>query len=278
MIAERIAYYVAAQSRIFYHMTPARNVARILREGLVPRRGPRSRAMKEKYPAIYLFPDLATAEHAYSDWMEREFGEDTVLSLLRVTLPPGIKVHSDAGFERHIYAAVPPENIRLLARDVGAETSLRRFETDASARLYLHYWYHPKDNVTLDAARYNHAEMVAKFPSKFGISPQEAAELRKHPDFEMDWNSPAIRLANDKGWVRVKIEGPPQTVELSLQSHNARDLHKAARHFVDRYAPMVVYIDHELRDYDKFWHAKLEGDSLERYLKTGKLPRERVGV
>ena len=35
-----------------YHVTPTRNLGRILRKGLLPRRGPRSRDAKERIPAI----------------------------------------------------------------------------------------------------------------------------------------------------------------------------------------------------------------------------------
>jgi hypothetical protein len=134
-------------------------------------------------------------------------------------------------------------------------------------------WYNAKTGVVLDAHRKNHAELVATEPAKFGISRAEMAAVRKHEDFELDWNEPVIKLANAHGWVRVMAEGHSKNLELNIQSSIPADALKAARHFADELAPTTIYIDLEVTGYNNVWHTKLQGNDLERYLKTGRFPK-----
>jgi len=95
------------QVSVAYHITLTRNVKRVLRDGLVPRIGPRSRATKEARPAIYLFPTVEDAETAYEQWLGDQFDEDTRLALLKVEIPSTIEIFSDVSYERHIYETIP---------------------------------------------------------------------------------------------------------------------------------------------------------------------------
>lgn len=138
------------------------------------------------------------------------------------------------------------------------------------------FWYQPSTNTTLISKAMNHAEMVAKCPSKFGISREEIQALRENPDFEYDWNEPAIKMANRHGWVRVKLEGYQQSLEMSAQSTDRKALHKAVKHFMTIYSPVNLYLDNEVNSYDTIWHTKLTGRSMETYVKTGRIPRINV--
>jgi hypothetical protein len=50
-----------ASSTVYYHATTTCNVARIMCEGLHPRRGPRSRRLGELHKAVYLFKEREDA-------------------------------------------------------------------------------------------------------------------------------------------------------------------------------------------------------------------------
>jgi hypothetical protein len=105
-----------------YHITLARNVSRVMQEGLVPRVGPRSRKLKEPRAAIYLFPTLEDAATAYDHWLSEEFSENTRLALLKVSVPHTIEVHSDAPFECHVYDPIPAICLSVQTLDLGGET------------------------------------------------------------------------------------------------------------------------------------------------------------
>lgn len=100
---------------LLYHLTPAGNLARIKREGLVPGRGPRSRRLGEEHPAIYLFVSREDVDQALLGWLGEEM-EETRLALLEIRLPQDIPLRRVA-FEVQVSASIPPEAIRVLSSD-----------------------------------------------------------------------------------------------------------------------------------------------------------------
>ncbi len=102
-----------------YHVTPARNVARILREGLVPRIGPRSRRLGEPVACVYVFPTAEDLSCALDNWLLDEFGEDAILALLEVDVPEDVRRADGAGYEGALLDPVPPVALRVLHRDLG---------------------------------------------------------------------------------------------------------------------------------------------------------------
>lgn len=104
---------------LLYHLTPTYHLPRILSEGLLPRRGPRSRRLGEALLSIYFFTSRADADQALMNWLGDEFEEDTHLALLEVQLPTGLAYRQEA-FEVQVFAPIPPEAIRVLDRDYGA--------------------------------------------------------------------------------------------------------------------------------------------------------------
>jgi hypothetical protein len=104
-----------------YHVTPTRNLGRILRKGLLPRRGPRSRDAKERIPAIYCFPDQASMEEGSAQWFFDLFAEVTPLTLLGITVPADVHVKSDVPWERHLLVPIPPNHLQVLDRNYGGE-------------------------------------------------------------------------------------------------------------------------------------------------------------
>src|ERR1051326_3802642 len=93
---------------MLYHLTPARNLPRILQQGLVPKIGVRARKTREPVPAIYLFPTIEDAEDALVGCMESEFSENTRMALLAVEVPAGATEIEGAGYERVLTSPIPP--------------------------------------------------------------------------------------------------------------------------------------------------------------------------
>jgi hypothetical protein len=97
-----------------FHVTPTANVYRILRDGLKPRIGDRSRVMEQE-DGIYLFKTLEAAEDAVTNWLGDEFEDAESLALLEVTLPPDAKIlPSTADYELVVGTSIPPEYIEVV--------------------------------------------------------------------------------------------------------------------------------------------------------------------
>lgn len=93
-----------------YHVTPTKNVPSILKTGLQPRIGPRSKAAKEQQPAIYVFPtrdDMMDAEH----WIDGVMPDDT--TVLRLTIPRAWMLKSPVSWESMVIKPIPPERITV---------------------------------------------------------------------------------------------------------------------------------------------------------------------
>lgn len=60
-----------------FHVTPSENLASILKHGLVPAIGPRSKELCEPTPMVYLFADMDSLDHAY--WLEDDFHDDELV-------------------------------------------------------------------------------------------------------------------------------------------------------------------------------------------------------
>lgn len=102
-----------------YHVTPADNLDEILRHGLVPQIGLRTRKIEGEKPAVYCFPDKATMEDAVMNWLGDEFDEDESLALLEIDTD-GLRgqVTDGAQYEIAITDSIPVEKIRILSKDL----------------------------------------------------------------------------------------------------------------------------------------------------------------
>lgn len=105
-------------NQVFFHVTPARNLKRLMTQGLIPKIGPRSRRIREAVPGIYLFYSVDDAEEAVMNWLGDQFGEDTILALLRVEVPPDHARTVGAGYEVILTAPVPPQNLQIVSREM----------------------------------------------------------------------------------------------------------------------------------------------------------------
>ena len=98
-----------------YHVTLTRNVAKIMREGLHPRRGPRSRRLGESHKAVYLFKGREDAADGLANWLGNELPEDEPVALILVNLPAGARIlDTTAEYELVVADHIPPENLTVV--------------------------------------------------------------------------------------------------------------------------------------------------------------------
>lgn len=107
-----------------YHVTPSENLDNILTSGLVPQVGDRSRKIIGEKSAIYCFPDKDSMEDAMMNWLGDEFDEDEPLALLEIDTT-GLDGHVTDGaeYEVAITSVIPPQNIRIISRDLATPIS-----------------------------------------------------------------------------------------------------------------------------------------------------------
>jgi hypothetical protein len=105
-------------SRLQYHVTPRRNLKRILKEGLRVRQGMRSRKMAEGR-GIFLFATRQAAETGAANWLGDEFADGTRLALLKVLVPQEAAIAFDpaVGYESCIDSDVPPDHVQVVSED-----------------------------------------------------------------------------------------------------------------------------------------------------------------
>lgn len=105
-----------------YHITPVENLDAILRDGLQPCIGPRSRDLGETEPAIYMFESREDIE-AGMEWLLDAFdAEETPCALLWVDLPA--EKQSPLDIEISWRAPVPAERISVLSLDIFNESEI----------------------------------------------------------------------------------------------------------------------------------------------------------
>ena len=97
-----------------YHITPAKNLRRILKNGLKPKIGRLSRQAQEKTPKIYLFRNLTDTEDALANWFGKQFDEEERLAILEIVFPKRKIKTEQFGFEVTTHHRIPPDYIKLL--------------------------------------------------------------------------------------------------------------------------------------------------------------------
>jgi len=81
----------------FIHVTDGNSVETILKEGLVPKVGPRTQKCADRL-AVYLFKNRDFAFDAVCGWLGDCFPDDTELFCLEVELPADFPVEEDPNF------------------------------------------------------------------------------------------------------------------------------------------------------------------------------------
>lgn len=106
--------------KTFYHVTRAKNISHIQKDGLIPQIGTLGKILGEEIPQIYLFDSLESVDDAIGSWLGAEldnlYGEDEPLLLLRipkeyVTNPAPTFEDEETSFEWSTQHPIKPEHI-----------------------------------------------------------------------------------------------------------------------------------------------------------------------
>lgn len=96
-----------------YHLTTSAGLPFILKEGLQPKIGERSRDCNEQEPAVYLFPTEDDLENALSGWLGEVFPEDEILHVLAVDMSD-VPQESVVEWEIIVHTHIEPNRITYL--------------------------------------------------------------------------------------------------------------------------------------------------------------------
>ena len=96
---------------MYYHVTPIGNLESIMRFGLVPVIGKRSRACGESIAGVYLFSSREDVDTALMSWLGDEFDDDVDLAVLRVECDSAVR--GDVEYEYVCFETIVPECISL---------------------------------------------------------------------------------------------------------------------------------------------------------------------
>lgn len=126
-------------NNVVYHVTPTRNIKKIMQQGLIPAVGDRSKKITDEKSGIFTFPDKTSAEDAIMNWLGDEFDDDEDLSLLAINID-GLRTTKGADYEIIVTDKINPSRIKIV-QDVlessgyipsGKEKNDPRFKTALS--------------------------------------------------------------------------------------------------------------------------------------------------
>lgn len=131
----------------YFHVTPIHNLDSILKNGLIPSIGEHSSNCKEKFPAIWLFPDFHEMENALENWLgdifndyEEEMGKAISLAILQIDVPKDFPVecsfdsNGNRLFEAHSKVNIPSKFITAVYDESYKKISARRVHDVEEAR------------------------------------------------------------------------------------------------------------------------------------------------
>lgn len=105
-----------------YHVSLLRNLKSIMKVGLEPKIGERSKEIGETEKAVYLFPTIDDMNCALGqwlgDWYNDEYGEDVPLMSLEIDLPDDFPIQDgEVEYEKISKVVIPPQYIRFLKEE-----------------------------------------------------------------------------------------------------------------------------------------------------------------
>lgn len=100
--------------KTFYHVSLKENLPSIMKHGLIPQIGERSKMLGEE-EAVFLFPSREDMNGALGSWLGGCFNEEDVLVSLEIRLPDDFPIEdSTVAYEKISKTAIPPCYIRYL--------------------------------------------------------------------------------------------------------------------------------------------------------------------
>lgn len=105
-----------------YHVTLMENVESILKDGLIPQIGERSREFGEEFEAVYMFPSIDDMECALGQWLGEwyndEYGEEIPLASLEITVPDQFPIENGVvEYEVFSKIIIPGKFIKFLREE-----------------------------------------------------------------------------------------------------------------------------------------------------------------
>lgn len=98
----------------FYHVSLKENLPSIMKHGLIPQVGDRSKEMNEE-KGVFLFPSRDDMNCALEQWLGDWFEDDEVLMSLEITLPDDFPIEdSTVDWEKISRFVIPPKYIQYL--------------------------------------------------------------------------------------------------------------------------------------------------------------------
>ncbi len=128
--------------------------------------------------------------------------------------------------------------------------------------LPMRFMWHPNREIVADEGLH-HTEMIWKNPGIFGISPEEIQKSRKLHTIYPPYDGVLIQKIFDQGWVRVSRAMSDFTIEAKM----IREVFECAVWCANQQSMERLYMDAEYK------HESLSGNSLERFLRTGRIIR-----
>lgn len=100
----------AAPPILGWHVTFASRLCAIMRHGLLPRIGPRSRKCREQKPAVYFFTSVEEVENGLSNWLGEQLEDAGSLVVVEADIS-GLRSECVCGWEISVFEAVEPSRI-----------------------------------------------------------------------------------------------------------------------------------------------------------------------
>jgi hypothetical protein len=103
-----------------FHITKTANLKSIMKNGLIPTIGIRSKKIDER-SSIYFFQTQEDAENGLMNWLGDEFEEDESLALLKITLPLSFPLKKDPltdAWEINSEYPIQARNIEIINRNI----------------------------------------------------------------------------------------------------------------------------------------------------------------
>ena len=100
--------------RTLFHVTPLSNVDSILKDGLTPQLGERSRQLEDEKEGVFMFSDYENCEYALYSWLGKELEElEEALMTLKVELPLNFPLDQEVEWELIARKTIHPKYISI---------------------------------------------------------------------------------------------------------------------------------------------------------------------
>lgn len=127
----------------------------------------------------------------------------------------------------------------------------------------------------------NHSIGVTNNKELFGLTDQELTQHGLGPSQPAyDYDGRALFAAMQKGWVRIYVDGRSPDTSSNIEATNLGFARRGLIWYCEQVGtPMriVIVVRHGPGDRDGTGHPLVDLDQIESFIRTGSLPRDRLG-